>query len=204
MPRYLLVLISLTIAAPAFASEAPAIRELDSSETAELMSGEVIRDVERSRPLRAEVIGLIEAPRDELAEILLDYVEIPEWAPATEDVVIVGTEGECTFIEGTTKVPWPISNRTWRMCSRGGVESVDGQEAFVYRFDHVEGTGNIDESFGYWVLYTLPDEPTWTYVRYVVNADPGIAIPQAILRWVTNGALPDLIEGLRDRHSELY
>lgn len=204
MLRLVLVLTCLSLAAPVFGSEAPTIRELDASETAELMSGEVIRSVERSRPLRAEVIGLIEAPRDELAEILVDYLEIPEWAPATEDVVIVGTEGDCTFIEGTTKVPWPISDRTWRMCSRGGVEIIDGQEAFVYRFHHVEGTGNIDESSGYWVLYTLPDEPSWTYVRYVVHADPGIAIPQAILRWVTNGALPELISGLRDRHDELY
>ena len=52
-------------------------------------------------------------------------------------------------------------------------------EAFIYRFDYVHGTGNIDESFGFWVLYALPDHPEWTYVRYVVNADPGIAIPQA-------------------------
>ena len=189
---------------PASASESPSIRHLDADEVTELMGGETIRAVDRGNPLRAEVIGLIQAPRDELAEILLDYPQIPVWAPSTGDVVVVGTEGECTLIEGVTQIPWPISDRTWRMCSRGGTETVDGQDAFVYRFDHVEGSGNIDASFGFWVLYSLPSDPDWTYVRYVVNADPGIAIPQAILRWVTNGALPDLISGLRDRHDELH
>ncbi len=204
MYRFAFCFLAIAVALPAFASETPTIRELDSEEVTELMDGDTIRDIERGNPLRAEVIGLIEAPRDELATILLDYPQIPQWAPATEDVEVVGTEGECTFIEGVTKIPWPISDRTWRMCSRGGNETIDGQDAFVYRFDHVEGSGNIDTSFGFWVLYSLPDHPEWTYVRYVVNADPGIAIPQAILRWVTNGALPDLIDGLRDRHGELY
>jgi hypothetical protein len=144
MKRSLLLLLTVALSAPATASETPSIRELDFEEVADLMGGETIRSVARGTPLRAEVIGLIEAPRDELAEILLDYPEIPEWAPSTEDVVVVGREGECTFIEGVTKTPWPISDRTWRMCSRGGTETVDGQDAFVYRFDHVEGSGNID------------------------------------------------------------
>lgn len=193
----------LLSAAQLAASESPSIRELSSDEVAELMEGGTLRALRRGEPLRAEVIGLIRAPVGELAPILTDYPNIPEWAPATTDIEIVGAGDGCTYIEGVTRLPWPITNRTWRMCSRSEWGRVDGQDAFVYRFDYVHGTGNIDESFGFWVLYPLPEQPEWTYVRYVVNADPGIAIPPAVISWATGRALPDLIEGLRDRHAEL-
>lgn len=189
--------------APSYADESPSIRVLSAEEVTELMEGDTLRDVQRGMPVRAEVIGLIQAPVDELAPILVDYPNIPEWAPATRDIEVVGSGDGCTYIEGTTALPWPISDRNWRMCSRSGYDAVDGIDAFVYRFNHVPGTGNIETSFGYWVLYALPDHPDWTYVRYVVNADAGVALPQGIIRWVTRNALPDLIDGLRDRHDEL-
>jgi hypothetical protein len=204
MTRFALSIALLLVALPAWSSETPSIRPLSGDQVRELMGGETIRDLQRGTPLRAEVIGLIRAPLDELAPILVDYPRIPEWAPATRDIEIVGSGDGCTYIEGVTQVPWPISNRTWRMCSRSEYSTIDGFRAFVYRFDHVPGTGNIDASFGYWVLFTLPEAPEWTYVRYVVNADPGIAIPQGILTWATGRALPDLITGLRDRHAELH
>ncbi len=197
-------LICAILASPlAYGDETPTIRTLSAEQITDLMDGDTFRDLEPGSPLRAEVIGLIEAPLAELAPILVDYPNIPQWAPATRDIEVVGSEGECTFIEGTTALPWPISDRNWRMCSRSAYDTIDGQEAFVYRFNYVHGTGNIDESFGFWVLYTLPEHPEWTYVRYVVNADAGVALPGAIIRWVTRSALPDLIDGLRDRHDDL-
>lgn len=203
LPTLPVAALVVALVAPAFASETPNIRPLSEDEIALLMDGDTIRDVQRGQPLRAEVIGLIQAPPVELAPILTDYLNIEEWAPATTDIEIVGTDDECTYIEGETQLPI-LRNRFWRMCSRGEWGQLDGHEAFIYRFDYVPGTGNIDESFGYWVLYSLPNHPEWTYVRYVVNADPGIAVPQGIISWVTGRALPDLIAGLRDRHAQLY
>ena len=188
---------------PAQGSEEPAFHDLSAEELDELLEGGSLRDVQRGSPIRAEVLALIEAPVEELAPILVDYPNIPEWAPASGEFVVVGFDMDCTYVDGTTRLPWPLSDRTWRMCSRGHYETVEGREAFVYRFAYVPGSGNIDESYGYWLLTGLDAHPGWTYVRYVVHADPGIAVPGAIVRWVTRNALPELIEGLRSRHAEL-
>ena len=147
---------------------------------------------------------LIEAPVDVLAAILVDYPHVPDWAPASRDFEILEHSGDEYVISGVTAIPWPISDRHWHMRSVSGWESVDGRDVFVYRFQYIPGTGNIEDSNGYWLLMPMPDEPDVTYVRYVVHADPGLAIPNVIIRWVTRSALPDLIDGLRERHHELH
>lgn len=197
------VLLALMLPTLAVADETPSIRRLTAEEITALQGGDTVVVMQSGMPVRGEVIGLIHAPLAELAPILTDYPHITEWAPATEDIVVVGTEGNATLIEGRTVLPLLV-DRTWRMRSRAGYEVVDGEQAFVYRFDHVPGTGNINTSFGYWVLYSLDEDPSWTYVRYVANADAGIAIPSGVIRWVTGRALPDLIDGLRERHDALH
>jgi len=203
MRLILALCLSLASLTSAYASETPAIRTLTADEIARLKEGDTIVTAAGRTPVRGEVIGLIRAPVDQLAPILVDYPNITRWAPATEDLVVVGTDGDATLIEGRTVLPL-LTDRTWRMRSRASWQTLGGKRAFVYRFDHVPGTGNINTSFGYWVLYTLDEDPAYTYVRYVANADPGIAIPSGVLRFVTSRALPDLIEGLRDRHAVLH
>ncbi len=192
------------MATSALAIESPAIREITPDERATLLDGGTLRELERGRPARAEVVGLIEAPVDELAAILVDYPHVPDWAPASRDFEILEHSGDEYVISGVTAIPWPISDRHWHMRSVSGWESVDGRDVFVYRFQYIPGTGNIEDSNGYWLLMPMPDEPDVTYVRYVVHADPGLAIPNVIIRWVTRSALPDLIDGLRERHHELH
>ena len=195
----------LALATQATAQESPEYTPLDDNERAELMDGEVLRDVDRGDDLiRGEVIGLIEAPLDELASIVSDLENVTEWAPSIEEYEVVGRDGEYYIVDGVTNLPWPIADRTWQMRSRFAYEDVDGHNAFVYTFDYVPGSGNLDDSFGYWLLLEYPEDPRFTYVKYVVNADPGIAIPDAIIRWATRNALPDLIEGLDERHDDVY
>ena len=43
--------------------------------------------------------------------------------------------------------------------------------------------------------------PEWTNWN---ESDPGIALPDFVIRWATGNALPGLIEALSERHDELY
>ena len=188
----------------AHAQEAPHFHELDAEEAADLMDGGVERELVRGDVLRAEVIGLIQAPVAELAEIVTDFANMTEWAPATERYNVLEDNGDHYIIDGETRLPWPIANRTWNMRTEYSYQDVDGHEAFVYTYQYIPGSGNLNDSFGYYLMLPWPDDPSWTYVRYVVNADPGVALPDAVIRWATRNALPDIIGNMRERHEELY
>lgn len=201
---YFAAAIVFLISNSVLADEVPQITPLSEEELIELMEGDTLRELERGEPLRAQVIGLIEAPVDELAEIIADYDNVLEWAPATREFEVIEQTGDGQFhIRGETALP-VLRNRVWEMNSAYGFEEVDGVQAFVYTWDYIEESGNINDSFGYWLVFQHPEHPEWSYVKYVVNADPGVAIPDAIVRWATRNALPDLIRGLEERHDEVY
>jgi hypothetical protein len=198
-----LLAVMLVVAATAGAEE-PIIAEHAPEEVEELLEGSPLRSITRGDPLRAEVVALVEAPVEELAAIVQDYDTATEWAPALGECRITGAEGDAMLVRGTTLLPWPITDRTWQMRSYWGYRDVAGVNAYVQAWDYVEGSGNIEDSFGYWLIAPWPQDPRLSYVKYVVNADPGIAIPDFIIAWVTRNALPDLIARLRDRHAEVY
>lgn len=185
-------------------AENPCMEALSADDAADLIEGGTLRDVDAGDPLRAEVVALVRAPVDELAAIVSDYDRATEWAPATGACAINGRDGDAVLVDGTTVLPWPLTDRTWRMRSQFGYRDVDGRNAWVLAWDYVEGSGNIDDSFGYWLLTPYDPDPSYTYVKYVVNADPGIPVPDFLFAWVTRSALPDLIDSLRERHDDLY
>jgi hypothetical protein len=60
----------------------------------------------------------------------------------------------------------------------------------------------MDDVNGYWLLTS--HSSGCTLVRYVINADLGIWLPDAIINWATRSMLPGIISGLRDRHGDVY
>lgn len=204
MPALIAALAVCVTTGSAFAYEAPSYTALSTDDAADLQDGDTVRDVQRGDPNRGMVIGLIEAPADELFEIVLDYENIPQWSPALITASVLEDTNGQKVVEGETRLPWPITNRTWRIRSFYAPQQVDGHDAYVNRWEYIPGHGNVDDTFGYWLVMPWPEDPSWTYVKYVVNADPGVALPTAILNWATSRALPDLITGLAERHDALY
>lgn len=194
------------LALPVFgsANEVPSLMPLTAEQAADLLDGGVIRNVVRSNPMRAEVIALVEAPAAELAAIVADYSTAVEWAPSIGACAVTGSDGDALLVDGITELPWPITDRSWQMRSVIGYQQVNGTEAYVQAFSYVPGSGNIVDSFGYWLIVPWSENPAYSYVKYVVNADPGIAIPEGIIAWITRSALPTLIEKLTERHAEIY
>lgn len=177
---------------------------LDAADYEELLEGNAIRGVSGAEVHRGEVIGMIRAPVDELAAIILDYENLGEWSPAAYDVRIIERTSSSMVVEGKTRLPWPITDRTWHNRATHGAETVGGIECFVNRWQYVPGSGNMDDTYGYWLLFPYHADPTYTVIRYVGYADPGIALPDFVIDWATRRALPDIIANLRERHDALY
>ena len=203
MLKLSIVLAGLLVA-PALLSaqqEAPRIPDLDAEEIEELLEGEAISSARRNDGMnRAEVVGFVQAPRDEVFEIISDFENLEEWFPDMRNTVLISDD----VGQGETHMPWPIADRDWQLNLHENTRTLEGIECRVAWFDHVEGSGNVDDTFGYWLVYTWPDDPTYTVIRYVLNADIGVAVPNGVINWASRRLLPGAIEGIRERHAELY
>jgi len=203
------ILVALALLAPtvAFAqSESPTQPSLTSSQEAEIESGEIIVRTRRgSRDNgginRGESIGLVCAPMDEVVAILEDFTNQVHWMPDLEEATVISQSERIG--EGRTHMPWPIADRRWRVQLDPETRDVNGIESYVATYTNVEyDDGNMDALYGYWLIREYNDE--CTLVRYVINADIGVALPQAIINWASRRLLPGVITGLRDRHEAVY
>ena len=199
------VLALCLIPAAAFAQrESPRVPNLDADEIEELMDGDAIVDTERGEGVnRGDVIGLIHAPMDEVWEIVQDFENLDRWFPDMQDTELVGSD----LGQGGTNMPWPVADRRWQIeLDREEGRVVDGITANVawWTCNQDYEDSNVDDTYGYWLVYTWPDNPEYTLVRYVINADLGIWLPDPVIRWATRRLLPGMVEGLQERHDELY
>ena len=202
------VVAALLLLAPGLAAaievEPPSIRQLSAAQIALLKKGETIRSMDTNMPFRGEVIGLIQAPVEELAAVLRDYPKQTQWAPSMAEMRLIRREGEFDILGGVTDLPWPVPDRTWNMRAWVGYKTVSGRRAWVNLFKYIPGSGNMNESAGYWVVSALPDDPTWTYCRYVLYGDPGIPLPDFVIRWASRTTLPAIMSSLRKQHAKVY
>lgn len=193
---------ALLLPAVAGAQEQPEIPNLTADQIAELRDGEVMVSTERGDLNRGEAIGIICAPIDELWAIITDFDNMHRWFPdmlSSESVERTSSGG---VGNGETNMPWPVANRRWQTRTVAGERSLGGVTAYVAEYEYVEGSGNLDEMHGYWLL--APADDGCTLVRYVVNADLGIWLPDAIINWASRRMLPGTVEGMAERWEALY
>ena len=177
---------------------------ITSSEIREVVEGEILIETERGQINRGEVIGFVEAPIDEITEIVANTEDHDQWFPDTEESTQTERTSSTSVTEGRTHVP-VLRDRFWRLNGDRSTTRFNGIECNLleYAYDHSYEDGNMDECYGYWLL--CPHEETGgTVVKYVINADLGMAMPRAIITWAQNRMLPGIITGLRERHAALY
>ena len=75
---------------------------------------------------------------------------------------------------------------------------VDGMDVNLSVFEYVQGSGNLVDVQGYWLLLPWGDDGSQSLVRYHVAIDLGTWLPDFLLEWSTENFLPMKIQGLRD------
>jgi len=199
----LAILATLSVVTPhAIAYEPPAQPALTPEQMEEIRNGETVVRTRRGQVNRGEVIGFVCAPEDEIWSIITDFAHMTEWFPDMGESIVISQGPDGNIGQGRTIMPWPVADRTWQTNVSAERRQVGRHDSYVATYSYVPGSGNMDELYGYWLVRQYDEE--CSLVRYVVNADLGTRLPDAVITWAQRRLLPGVITGLRERHAELF
>ncbi|MCB9506445.1 MAG: hypothetical protein H6698_08390 [Myxococcales bacterium] len=185
-------------ATTAAANEIPT--PITSSQFTTVAGGEVIVEAERGELNRGVVIGLVRAPQADVVAIVADTENHELWFPDTVESTEVENNGDTDLSTGVTAVPL-LRDRTWTLRGHHTRPRYNGIQCDLLEYEYVEGGGNMDDLFGYWLI--CPYEGN-TVVKYVINADLGVWLPNAVVTWAQRRMLPGIIEGIQTRWQTLH
>jgi hypothetical protein len=139
------------------------------------------------------VVGYIPASPDAVMAVLRDAGSYDEYMPRVErSDVSTGSSGELLNRQ-ELELPFPIGDRQFTI-TLVEERSPDGSRKLI--FDYVEGSGNIAETHGHWLVEPWRDG---TLATYVLWSDPGGAIPKWAVNRASRRTLPDVVRALRAR-----
>lgn len=188
------------LASPAFARETPVPPRLTESLRGDLEDGDIVVNVrEDGDAHRAELVALVDGSAEDVWAVITDFDSFEDWVPDQVDSTIVEARGaNGAVFSGETRVPI-LRNRTYQIRDRHRIEERDGVTMYVDEWDYIDGSGNMEENEGYWIVMPYDQDPSKTLIRMVVFADLGMMVPQAVIQWGTRRALPELAEGIREQ-----
>ncbi len=188
------------------AAEDPTPIQLTSQQLADLERGEILVSVEQRGHLnRAEMYAVVDAPIGDVWEILENQDIVPEWNPEVKWINVVKELGDNkTHIKGVNNMPWPMRDRYWDMISGMGTIDLAGVHYRLSTWEYIKGSGNIEDSNGYWLGEPYKGQPNRTLLKYVLHADIGLWLPGFLVNWATKTVLPNSILGMRKIHKRLY
>jgi hypothetical protein len=187
------------LARSAAAQPTPVIPSLSQDQVARLEAGEILVEiVGRERPV-ADALALIEAPAVRVLEVIEDFDHYTEFMPDFEEASIVERDGDVTICRMVIDTPWPMENRRLTVRSRSGPLQLDGVDVLFSDWDYIEGSGNMVDAEGYWLLVPWGDDGQRTLVRYYLVNDLGTWIPDFLLNWANENLVPQSIVAVRQR-----
>jgi hypothetical protein len=183
----------------AFEYETPAPPRLAPAQVETLLGGEPIVSVERNgNENRAELIAIIDADVDDVWSVVYAYEDYPTWFPDQLEARVLSTSGADRRLVGETRVP-VIRNRRYELTDRTTRREVDGRTHYVNTWTYVQGSGNVNETAGFWYVQPLGQDPSKTLIRMVLYADLGLWLPPGIINWGTRNMLPGIARGIQSR-----
>jgi hypothetical protein len=194
-----LVLLLSLVSSLAVADDPPPLR-LNGSQKAILHGGDVHVELHEGDVNRGVVVGIIQAPLDEVRPLVERCWEYGDWRESLTDTSLVRRESsEVVICGGTAVVPFPARNRSGHFRVHNRTTTVGGVESFVSSFQYIEGSGNLEDMFGYWILQPYGPNGEHTLLKHELNVDIGGFLPGALVRWATRRTLPDTVMGIREQ-----
>ncbi len=199
MLRPLILAVMLLLpAAIAAAQNSPVMPNISDSVRLELESGEINVDVTvNGQTINGGVTAIIDAEPAAVWAVVSDFVGQERWVPNFQNARVVSGAGNRFVAYAETDLPWPLTTRTWQVSLHNRQTNVGGQQCYVSSWTYIEGSGNMVDQTGFWIVAPYQDDPSRTFVHYRFRADAGIRAPDFIERSTTRSLLPDIINGLR-------
>jgi len=145
--------------------------------------------------LRAELLGVVQAPAGELWPALGLFGSQHAWVPYMRGAEVTGIDDGTATCAGQVNLPWPLKDRAFRV----HMTAVSVGDRFEARWSYVPGSGDLDDTFGVWTLQ--PAGPELTLVRLVAVAKLDQGVPGPLLRWAERRALPRMLDALESQRS---
>jgi uncharacterized protein YndB with AHSA1/START domain len=147
--------------------------------------------VGRGLPREGVGRGIIAAPPERVFSALTDYLHWEEFVPFLEASDATPRGDGAVVSRHRMLFPFPLGERRYAIAAR---HSVAGS---LWRIDwaYVQGSGNVEDHRGSWVLTALPNGRTHAVCR--LFTDPGGAIPLWAVDRGTRMTLPWIFHGLR-------
>ena len=187
------------VAFPAFAGEEPERIRLTNTQQTILHSGDVHVELQQGDINRGIVVGIIQAPVSDVMPLVGNCWEYGDWREALIDTKLERRiSDEVVICSGTAVVPFPARNRSGHFRVHNRNETVGGIPSFVSSFKYIEGSGNMEDMFGYWIIQPYGPDGEHTLLKHVLNVDIGGFLPGALVRWATRATLPDTVFGIRE------
>ena len=175
--------------------------EVEGERKSKLEAGEILVETSNEDDgIHTDLIGVVDAPPEQVWEVISDYDSQSEWMPdLKEESRVLEREDGDEICLSANDFPWPLADRTYKLRYRYEQETVDGVERFVATWSYVDGSGNIDDIDGYWLVQPFDGDDERTLVRQQTIVDLGVSVPGFLMKRGSRNKLPNIIEALRER-----
>ncbi len=197
----LFVLLTATIVEAKVEPSQPVITE---EQTEKLRAGEYIIELEHEgNVVTGWMLALVQDPINEVVPLLARCWEYSRWQDNIVDTKLVERISDNSVVcSGKTLTPMPARDRHGHFQVEYDTKVVDGTRSFVYEYEYLEGTGNLEEVFGYWLLKPYGNNQEHTLAKHSFSVDLGSRIPTFLIRWVLNRNVPELAYTIRKHLGE--
>lgn len=165
---------------------------LSETQLLRLKKGEILVNVRQTGdPPRGmvEAVVLIEAPAENIWQIMTDCGELPNFVPGLKDCSVLDSGKDWEIIRHEVKWIWFLPSYVY-------VFRADYEPNRKIDFVRIEG--DLREMKGTWRLTSL-DRDSQTIVHYSVFLDPGFFVPQWMVRNSLKTDLPAVLTSLRTK-----
>lgn len=170
--------------------------DADNDEQLRLARGEVVVDQQDVGPTKFVVAKiLIDAPPDQVWPIMTNPFEFQEKiSPRMKQVKVVTDRADLSVLKVTVNVGFFLPSLTY---------SVESRYEPNERIDFKRVGGVVKDFKGYWAIIPIADGSK-TEIVYSMYVDPGIPVPQWIVRAGVRDELPKTLLAMRERVMAVY
>jgi hypothetical protein len=150
---------------------------------------------------RGELYAVIHAEPSKVWQHIYDYNEVKTWYPDMLESKLLSRKGDDAELSGKIDMPLVIDDRYYKLTANYTTSptKVEDKLAYVGQFSYIKGSGNLKDMHGYWLVMENPSKKGTTLLKYVVNADLGIWLPDFVLRWAQSRMFPGIIKGIEKK-----
>lgn len=153
-----------------------------------------------------ETMGLIDGTLEEVSGVLADFEKYPEFVPNVEEMTIRSVTGDEVVVDWQLQLPMGFVKKYRLKCWTKREPNRIQRFWKKVPWPELKSKETIVDTYGQWILETVPGRDDQVLAYYRVYTDPG-PIPWGagwIVEALTKSSVPDIIKKTRKRVKDLF